>query len=151
MVTTKERHQTLEPVAIPTTRRIGYAVGVAVDVGLLWLTHHLLAWDVLPFLTSDWNLVVPIITVSVGASMIANACYLFYDATWFKSLTEIAVLGAAIAATVRLLEVFPFDFTVTAIDWTGLGRTLLVLAVAGSAIGMLAAGGRFMRSTVVRE
>lgn len=151
MLTTKERQQTREPVALPTTRRIGYVVELAVNAGLLWVTHHLLAWDVLPFLTSDWNLVVPIITVSLAASMIASACYLVYDATWFKSLTEIAVLGAAIAASVRLLEVFPFDFTVTSIDWTGFGRTILVLAIVGSAIGMLAAGGRFMRSAVVRE
>lgn len=119
-------------------RRFGYLVAVLINVALLFVVYNLLAWNLLPFLTNDFERVVPIINVSLGASILVNLVYLSYDALWFKSLSQIGLLAISMAATVRMYRVFPFDFSAYEFDWATAGKWVLILAMVGVAIGMLA-------------
>jgi hypothetical protein len=132
------------PKPSPGTRRFGYAVAVLVNVALLFVVNNLLAWDILAFLTNDFERVIPIINVSVGASILVNLIYLSYDAGWFKSLTQIGLLGISMAATVRFYRVFPFDFSAYEFDWATVAKWLLILAIVGVAIGMIVEIGRLV-------
>ena len=126
----------------PGTRRFGYLVAVLVNVAMLIVVNNLLAWDILPFLTSGFDRVVPIINVSLGASILVNLIYLSYDAGWFKALTQIGLLGISMAATVRLYRVFPFDFSAYEFDWATVAKWALILAMVGVAVGIIAEIGR---------
>ncbi|MGA8041145.1 MAG: hypothetical protein WCA93_13655, partial [Acidimicrobiia bacterium] len=48
------------------------------------------------------------------------------------------VTGAiSIVVLARMLQVFPFDFSGTAFDWSMVTRAVLILALVGTAIGVL--------------
>lgn len=120
------------------SRRFGYVVAVLVNVALLVVVNNILDWDILRFLTRDFERVIPILNVSLGASILANLVYLSYDAPWFKSLAQIGLLGISMAVTVRMYRVFPFDFSRYEFDWTTVAKVVLILAMVGVGLGILA-------------
>jgi hypothetical protein len=134
----------------PTTRRFGYVVAIAVNAGLLYVVNHLLAWDLLAFLTEDFEQVLPIINASLLASIVVNLVHLGYDAAWFKSVTEIALAAIALAAAVRMFQVFPFDFSAYAFNWTTVTRVVLILAMAGMVIAIIAESAKLAAAMVRR-
>jgi hypothetical protein len=120
-----------------TTRRIGYTVAIVVNVAVLVVAHNLLDWGWFPWLTAEFDEVLPIITVSIVASIVANAVYLAYDLKWFRSAAEIGLLAVSLAATIRILQVFPFDFSAYEFGWGTLVRSVLGVAIAAIALAML--------------
>ena len=54
-------------------RRLGYLVGVGVSAGILFVVNNLLAWDIVPFLTDDFDQLLPIVNASLVASIVVNA------------------------------------------------------------------------------
>ena len=126
-----------KPGSSPATRRFGYVVAILVNVALLIAANNLLAWDIFPFLTDDFDRVLPIITVSLAAGIAVNLIYLAYDAGWFKALTQIGLLVISLAATIRLYQVFPFDFSAYEFGWETLAKWVLILAMVGVGIGMI--------------
>jgi hypothetical protein len=125
------------PAAPAVGRRFGYVVAVIVNAVMLYVVHHLLEWRWPSFLTGRFEEVLPLMTVSLVASMIANVLFIGYDAGWFKSLANIVTTSIALAATVRILQVFPFDFTTMDRDWTVLMRVALLAVIAGTAIAIV--------------
>jgi uncharacterized membrane protein YesL len=99
-----------------------------------------------PFLTSDFSRLVAFISVSLGLTIAANALYLAYDPAWFKSLSQIGLLFVSLAVTIRIYQVFPFDFSAYSIAWSQMTRWFLILAMAGTCIGMLAEAAKLLRA-----
>jgi hypothetical protein len=120
-----------------TTRRIGYGVAVAVNGAMLAVVNNLLAWDWLPWLTDDFERVLIIINVSLVASMIANVLYIADDRPGFKGPMEFGLLIISLIATVRLLQVFPFDFSPYDVAWDTLARWGLAAVIAAISIAMI--------------
>jgi hypothetical protein len=125
-------------------------VAIAVNAGLLYVVNHLLAWDLLAFLTDDFEQVLPIINASLLASIVVNLVHLGYDAAWFKSVTEIALAAIALAAAVRMFQVFPFDFSAYEFNWTTVTRVVLILAMAGMVIAIIAESAKLAAAMVRR-
>lgn len=151
MTTTKTPRPTNEPAWTEppaAARRFGYIIAIGVNVVLISLVQNIVEWDVLPWLTAEFNDVVPWINFSLFATILVNAIYLGYDEGWFKSLTQ-AVLGViAFVVTLRLYQVFPFDFTAYDPPWTGITEVLLIFVLVATAIGAAFEAGRFvLRST----
>ena len=113
-------------------------VAIVVNVFLLIAANNLLAWDIFPFLTNDFERVLPILNVSLAAAIAVNLIYLAYDAGWFKSLTQIGLLAISLVVTVRLYQVFPFDFSAYEFGWETLAQWVLILAMVGVGIGVAA-------------
>jgi hypothetical protein len=124
--------------ATRSSRRAGYAIAIALNIGFLVIAVNLVSWDWFPWLTEEFNDVVPYIVASVAASIAVNAAYLWYDPPWFKSLAELGALALSLVATVRMLQVFPFDFSNYDFAWGALVRWILGVAIFGMAIGMIA-------------
>lgn len=118
-------------------RRFGHGVAILVNSLALYVVMNLLAWDALPFLTDDFVTVLPLIRASLIAAIIINAAWVVHDGQVFRSLTELCASGIALAATVRLLGVFPFEFTDTTVDWAVVARGVLLAALIGTVIGMV--------------
>lgn len=134
----------------PTTRRIGYVIAIAVNAAILYVVNHLLAWGWPPWLTDEFEEVLPILSISLLASILANVLYLGYDAAWFKSLTQVVVIGIAMAATIALFGVFPFDFSAYEFNWAVVARMVLILAMVGAGIAMITESVKFVAALMRR-
>ena len=120
-------------------RRSGYVGAMLVNGVLLFLINRWPGWAVLPFLTADMWQVLPWVNASLIAALVVNVVYLLADPAWLRSLGS-AVTGAfGLAATIRMWQVFPFDFGAISFNWALLVRILLVLGIVGGAIGIVVA------------
>jgi hypothetical protein len=120
------------------TRRFGYVVAIAANALVLYLVNHLLAWEWPPFLTEDFDRVLPLLSVSIVASMVVNAAYLAHDERWFKTLGDVVTAGISLAVVARTLAVFPFDFTPYEFGWETPTRVGLVVVIVAIGIAIVA-------------
>jgi hypothetical protein len=119
-------------------RRAGYVVAMLVNAVLLYLINVAPGWEVVPFLTADLTLVLGIINASLIASLVVNLVYVVADPPRIRAAGDLVTLSIGIAAMARLWSVFPFDFG-DATGWETVTRTLLVIGIVGSGIGILVA------------
>jgi hypothetical protein len=138
-----------EPTPHDTTRhatgtRAGYIAAIVVNVLLLIVINNVTAWVTVPFLTADVTRVIPIINLSLAATITANAIYLVYDGRWFVALTQLGLLGISMLATVRIYRVFPFDFSSYDVDWALVTRIVLIVAMGGIAVAMVVEAVKFV-------
>ena len=123
-------------------RRIGYVVAAAVNLVVLWLVHRFLDWGWPGFLTEEWNDVLPVLTVSIGASVLANLVFAWRSDHPVKPLGDLVTTVLGLIATIRVLRVFPFEFSGT--DWSWAVRSVLIVAIVGMAIATVALLGRLV-------
>ena len=121
-----------------SSRRAGYAVTIVVDAVLLYLVNVSPGWQALPFLTDGFAEVLPLVNVSLVAGLLVNAVQLVVDPRWLVASGQAVLAAIALAVSVELLRVFPFDFSTYSFDWELLTRVVLWVAVLGSAIGVVA-------------
>ena len=119
-------------------RRFGYLVAAAINGVLLWVFHQLLDWGWPKFLTDDFEQVLPILSVSLVATIVANLLFVAYDPRWFRALAESVTSALSLASAVRMWQVFPFDFSTMARDWSTLARVLIAVGIAGLVIAVVA-------------
>ena len=91
------QHQ-LEVPKARTTAHFGYVVAIVVNIAMLVIANNILAWGWLPFLTADFAEVLPLIDMSLLATIVVNATYLAHDPPWFKSVCQIAAARATVSA-----------------------------------------------------
>lgn len=130
-------HLDVSPQMRKTGRRFGYGVAVIVNLVMLGAVQFILDWGWLPFLTEEFRALVPLISVSLIFSIIANLVYLFDDRTIVKSTGQILVDLVSLYVTYQIYLAFPFDFTASTIDWAVPLRVLLIVAMVGTGIGVL--------------
>ena len=128
------------------SRRTGCAVGVLVNLAVLYAVNVWPGWEVLPFLTAEMTLVLGLVNASVIVNLAANVGYLFRDPAWFKALGDVVTIIVGVMAMVRMWQVFPFDFGSSTLDWELLIRVALGAGIVGSGIGILAALVTFARA-----
>jgi len=126
----RERRRPSAPV-----RRVGYAVAVALQLVVWYAAAIWPGWSALPFLTEQTTLVLPIFYASLAVTAAVNLVWLLRDPAWLTSLGNLLTAVVGIAVSVRLWQVFPFDFGESTVPWGLLARILLVMAIVGSAIG----------------
>lgn len=138
------RTATPRPTAV---RRVGYTFAVAVNVVMLWAVHQLLRWEWPGFLTDDLEAVLPLVTVSFVASIVVNLLFLVRDRGRFRSLCDLVTAAIGVAVALRTWEVFPFDFTDYAQDWSWLVRAFLAVALVGTSIAVVVNLVKLVRGT----
>lgn len=99
-------------------------------------------WTSHPFLTPDFERWLPIVTASLIAAIIGNIILIIYDGNFFRKIIHIAMDLFSLAATISLLVIFPFDFSVIpGNDLTNLLNPIvtivLILASVGIGIGVI--------------
>lgn len=120
----------------PAARRFGYLVAALVNALLLFLVNRSPGWDAVPFLTADTSRVLDLVNASMVVSLLVNLAFVVRDPTWFKALGDIVTTSVSVAASWRVWQVFPFDFTDDSLPWSTLTRVLLVIAIVGGMIGV---------------
>lgn len=118
-------------------RQTGYAIAILINLGMLFVVRNVLEWDFLPWLTKGFAEVVPWVSFSLLASIVANLIYEINDARVVKSTGQIGVNLISIVVTYQVLKVFPFDFSSYGFDWGIVVRIVLILAMVGAGIGVV--------------
>lgn len=118
-------------------RRFGYSVAVLVNLVMLVIVQSVLDRGWLPFLTEEFRVVMPWISLSLITAIVANFIYQFNDAAIVKSIGQISVNLVSLYATYQIFLVFPFDFSAYRFDWEVALRVALILAMVGTGIGVL--------------
>ena len=118
------------------SRRVGYAVSVAINGVLLYLVNVWPGWQIIPFLTEDFRDVLGLVNASLIAGMVVNLFNLLLDWRSVRELGELVTLAIGLAGLVLFWQVFPFDFP-DGFDWSLLVRIVIVLAMVGTVIGII--------------
>ena len=127
-------------------RRAGYVIAVLVNAVIWFVLNVAPGWQSIGFLSSEFGDVLWLVNLSLIVSVVANLVYLFFDPAWFHAAAQIVVNLVGLIVSWRLLLEFPFDATE---GWTALIKTLLILAMVGSAIGALVEVFRLVRAVGV--
>jgi hypothetical protein len=131
-------------------RRAGYVVAVALTAAFWFLLNVSPGWQIVPFLTDDAARVITLVNLSLGVGIVANLVYLVYDPPWFKSLGDLVTTAVGLAVLVRLWQVFPFAFT-GSFDWSLVAHVTLIVAIAGSIVGIVVNLVGFLRGVARRK
>ena len=127
-------------------RRTGYAVAVAFNVAVPYLVFVRPGWQAVPFLTDDTRRLLGLVAVSMVAGVAANLVYLARDPPVVKASGDLLTTGIALVVLAGIWRVFPFDFAGYAFDWAVLVRVVLVVAIVGTTVGLLAQLGILVRA-----
>lgn len=119
-------------------RRSGYGAAVVVNLIILYVINNLPGWDWLRFLTDDFRGLLWLINISLVATVLVNLFWLGYDAAWFRSLSQVCLNLISAMVTVRLYQVFPFDFSTYEFNWAPLARLVMIITMVGLALGTIA-------------
>jgi hypothetical protein len=119
-----------------TSRRAGYVVAGVINAVMLWLIHVWPGWDVVPFLTADFKAVLWLVDLTLAVTIALNLLYLVRDPKWLTAAGAVVTTAVGLAASVRILQVFPFDFGGSGF-WPVVFRVLLWVAIVGSVIAII--------------
>ncbi len=116
---------------------IGHLVAIAMNLVLLAVVRNLGEWELLPFLTDDYDRVVGAISVSIIATIVGLVLRILFPGRRIGLLIEGIVTAIGFYALFRVFSVFPFDFDPDGFRWDLVARFILVVGLFGSAIGVL--------------
>ncbi|MFD8496094.1 hypothetical protein [Amycolatopsis sp. NPDC059657] len=131
-------------------RRTGYVISALLNGLLLVAVNGWPGWEAVPFLTGATLQVLGVVNLSLVVSLVTSLLYLGYDPEWFTALGGLATVGTGLVSTIRLWQVFPFDFGGYSFDWPVVLRVLLIIGIAGSVIGALVQLGTLLRAATRR-
>ncbi|GAA4413406.1 hypothetical protein GCM10023168_36310 [Fodinibacter luteus] len=137
------RHAPPHVQAGPATRRVGYAVAVAVNAVMLYLVNRSPGWEALPFLTPETTEVLGLVNASIVAGVVANLVYLAWDPPWVRALGDVVTTSIGLTALVQIWQVWPIDLDS---GWTLVARWVIGIGIVGSVIGIIGALVRLGRS-----
>jgi hypothetical protein len=124
---------------VPTSaKRVGYLVAAALHGVLLWAVHQLLDWGWPGFLTADFERMLGLVTASVIAGIVVNLALAVHHRVRSRAFADLVTAAFALAVGLRMWEVFPFDFTGYAIDWSAPMRVALGVGIAATGIAIIA-------------
>ena len=89
------------------SKKPDYIVAIIFNAIVLVIVNQILNWGILHFLTQDFKQVIPIQNISLAATIIFNAAFLFYDPEWFTSLLRM-VHGAMSAVLAPEFDLTPY-------------------------------------------
>ncbi|GAB3278095.1 hypothetical protein GCM10027449_18080 [Sinomonas notoginsengisoli] len=118
--------------------RAGAMPGIIVNGAMLGLANMWPGWWAVPFLTSSTAQVMGAVNSVWIAAIVANAVYLVAGSAVVRALGGIVVAIFGLVALFRIWDLFPFDFPDSSFDWALAARILLVIAIVGSFIGIIA-------------
>ena len=130
----------------PAARRFGYALAALLNVAFWVVLHVWPGWQEASFLSAETTDVLPWVDAQIAVSLAANAIWLVADPRWLRALGEAVTAAVGLAAVARILAVFPFSFDDDGVPWEQWLRVALVVALVGTAIGVLVNVVTFVRT-----
>lgn len=115
-------------------RNVGYLLGIAI-FGALWaLVNQTPGWEAVPFLSSDFEQLVPMVNVALMAGAGANLTLVVYDARWFRATLGLVMAGIGVWVSLGFLRSFPFSFAAVQYDLTTPLMVAVLVSLASAAV-----------------
>ena len=127
-------------------RRLGYSIAIAVNLAMIYVVSNLQEWETLPFLTTEFDRLLPVVVLSLVAGVTVNLFYLWDDAPHIKSTGQILTSVIGLVVAVRTWSIFPFDFSADEFNWETAARVLLVVSMIGLSFAILIEVAKLLRS-----
>ena len=121
-----------------SARVFGYGVAVAVNLLVLVIVRNVVEWGWFAFLTEEFAEVEPLIAFALVATILVNLIFVIDDRRVVKASGQLVLNLINLYVSIRVLSVFPFDFSEHDFDWSIPVRILLIVAIVGASIGILA-------------
>jgi hypothetical protein len=118
-------------------RRTAYVFTIGFNAVILYLLHVWPGWQAVPFLTEDTRRVLVLFNASLIATIAANLTYLIHDGPRWRGFGELVTAGMSLAVLIRIWRIFPFDFGQSTFDWTLAASLVLIVAIAGTTLGII--------------
>ena len=118
-------------------RAFGYAVAIVVNMIIWYIVHNLDTLNIRFILVEEFSRVLPALRLSLGASIIAYACFLVFDPPVLRRGVQVLLNLLSLNVLWRLYQVVPYDFGSETLN-SGL-RTILLLAMVCVGIGTVVA------------
>jgi hypothetical protein len=119
---------------LPKRKRAEYIGSIVVNAVLIFVLNNLLKWNV-QILKESYNACLWAINVALGASIIINFVFIFYDTEWFKHFMEVFTSITSLIALYVIYTIFPFTFVDTI--WGTVMRIFLIVAMVISGISIV--------------
>lgn len=139
----------MSPENSPTRRsdagvsRFTYLISAVINAGIWYFVNVDPTWQTVRFLTPDMLQVLDLANAALLVGVAVNVLFILYDGRWFKAAGDILVAALVLVLAVRVWQVFPFDFSTYAYDWTTVARIVVAIVALGSGIGVIAGVVRF--------
>lgn len=121
----------------PAGRKVGYVVGMLVNVVMFLLVNVWPTWRVVPFLTEATLDVIALVNLSLIAGVVVNLLNFVLDLAWVRTVGDLVTSVIGLVTTIRIWDVFPFAFGDTGFDWELLTRVVLGVAIGGCVISII--------------
>jgi hypothetical protein len=119
-------------------RMAGYLAAIIINAALLLLVNFVIKWDRVSLLTPHYRDLLWLLNFTLAATMLANYFLIISRRDWFTELCHLLASGLSLVFALRLLQVFPFDFSAYAgFNWTLAVRIFLIFLVAITALATL--------------
>lgn len=119
------------------SRRVDYAVAVALNLVILFIVNAWPTWRAVPFVTDEAVQAVAILNGAAITAIVLNLVCLVVDRRWMKALTEFVNAGFSLFVAIELWNAFPFEFPDGSFSWALIARFAIVVAIVGSVVGMI--------------
>ena len=118
-------------------RVFGYLIAITINIAIAYIAIKILGWNI-PFLTDNFDFVLPYFLIAIAISIAINFLYLFYDKKWFKSLGDIVTGAFSLVVLWAFYHFFPFDFSsFRELNVELIVRILIVLVMVGVGISII--------------
>lgn len=84
-----------------------YIAAMVAHAILIYLFSRLTSW--FDFLTESFNALLWLFYISYAAQIVFNFCYIFYNAKWFRAVTQLATNIFSAVIFYSMLVIFPFN------------------------------------------
>lgn len=129
-------------------RRTGYGIAALVNTVLLFVVALWPGWRSLRVLTADAALVIPGVDAALITGIVVNLLNLLFDRRWLRAVGDLVSTVIGLVAVIVMWDVFPFDFSPVGGGWQVVARIVLLVAIIGSAIGIIVASVRTVRVVI---
>jgi hypothetical protein len=112
----------------------GYIVAIVLNAGFIYVFNNLLNWDV-RFFTPSLAAVAWSVNLALGAALVLNLCYIFYNRGWFRHGGMMLTNVLSFISMLLFWIIFPFDLPGE--TWVTTARTVIIVAMVGTGIGFV--------------
>lgn len=132
-------------------RATGFLIAAGINVVLIFVVTNLLGWGFPSFLTEDFAQLEPLIVFSLGLTAAANVIYALADSQLVKRSGDIVTSLVSMLVTVRILQVFPFDYSAYEFNWAALTRVVLIFVIVATGVTVLVAVAKLSRRALALD
>ena len=114
-------------------RAFGYGAAIVLNIILWYVVHNLDSLHLPVVIVEEFHRVLPAFEVSIGATIIANGCFLAFDPPIFRSAGQVVLNLLSLNVTWAMYRYFPFDFGTAGVNSFMRYGLLLVMFALGVA------------------